>query len=402
MSERERTTSKTIHLADVQEAPPARAAKWRFVGRRVLSICAAYGFREVHPSALEPIEVADRLGLDCLPLPDKMALRSDALASLGRLYAEEALPEAFSRWLLAGEIFDGQAEPPLRWRSWSAVGCALFGVASPAADAELLALLGGVASDLRLSNAELSVSTLGEPGDYQKYVETTRNLAQLGCPSCVAAADPLRFLTCTDEGCRALALTAPSLRELISPAAQKRHEFVFAAAANLGLQVKDDPKLLLDGRRYHGTIFELSASGPLGRVSIARGGRRDRLVQDLGGAPTPMVGVTLGILRASSCTPGEDDTFEPACEVFFASKTLAARATAARLAHENRHRGLRVDVELRDSPLDEQLERAARLRARVVAVVGNDDNVELRLLRTSTIETVKVADLTLALRRALR
>ena len=81
---------------------------------------------------------------------------------------------------------------------------------------------------------------------------------------------------------------------------------------------------------------------------------------------------------------------------------LAARATAARLAHENRHRGLRVDVELRDSPLDEQLERAARLRARVVAVVGNDDNVELRLLRTSTIETVKVADLTLALRRALR
>lgn len=395
-------SERTHKLVDVQEAPPARAAKWRFVGRRILSLCAAYGFREVHPSALEPIEVADRLGLDCLPLPDKMALRADALASLGRLFAEEALPEAFSRWLLAGEIFDGQAEPPLRWRSWSAVGCALFGVASPAADAELLALLAGVAADLRMPEAELSVSTLGDVGDYNKYVEATRTLAQLGCAACSASPDPLRFLTCADEGCRALAETAPSLRDLVAPAAKKRLEFVLAAAQNLGLTVKDDPKLLLDGRRYQGTIFELSASGPLGRVAIARGGRRDHLVEALGGPATPMVGVTLGILRAASCTPGEEETFEPACEVFFASKTLAARSVAAKLAHEARGRGMRVDVELRDIPLDEQLARGERIRARLVAIVGGEDKVELRNLRTGAIEAVKLADLTTAMRRALR
>ncbi len=393
---------RPIHLVDVQEAPPARAAKWRFVGRRILSLCAAYSFREVSPSALEPIEVADRLGLDCLPLPDNMALRSDAMASMARLFAEQALPEDFSRWVLSGEIFDGQAEPPLRWRSWSAVSCGLFGVASPTADAELLALLAGVAADLRLPDATLAVSTLGDPGDYQRYLEATRALSLLGCPACIASADPLRFLSCTDDGCRALALTAPSLRDVLSAAARKRHELVLGAAVNLGLQVSDDPKLVLDGRRYGSTVFELSASGPLGRVAVARGGRRDTLVEQLGGKPTPFVGVTFGILRAASCTPGEDETFEPSCEVFFASRTLAARAIAARLAHEARSRGMRVDVELRDISLDQQLARAARLHCRLVAVIGSDTTIELHNPRTGAIEPVRLDDLTSTLRRALR
>jgi histidyl-tRNA synthetase len=342
--------------AEVHDAAPAEAAKWRFVRRRGFAVCQSHGFREVSPSAIAG-----------------EALRDDPMVAIARTYVEQAhIADRFARWMTIGEMFDKEPIGALRWRSWQALSGVTFGAAEPAADAELAALFLNLASDLGLESAEVVASTVGDAGDVQRFIDATAEMATLRCANCRGSSGPLRFLTCEDEGCVALAQTAPSLRDFIGLAALKHHESLLATLDASGFTVRDVPRLGFGPGRYNRTVLELRATpeGASAPITIARGGRRDALVAAAGGASAPSVGFTLGVARTAACVPGDGESYEHACELFIAARGTAARAWALRAAAAERSRGFRVDVDLREVGWADQLQRAERVRARVVVVVG--------------------------------
>jgi histidyl-tRNA synthetase len=346
------------------------AAKVRFVRRRAHAVFAAHGYREILPSALEPVGQATRLGDVALALQDGRELRGDALAALGRVYA--AAPDAgrFARRMMAGALFDPRPFGPLKRTTYEVEAGAIFGVPGPAADAEVCALAVALADDPGLDDAEVLVSTLGDAGDVERYLEEIAEREALQCEACQSATDRLRFFSCEEEGCRALAATAPPLRAYVSAAARAHHEALLGYLQAAGVTpVRDEPRLAFGALRYRRTIVELRARAFTGaRVATARGGRRDGLVAALGGRDAPLVGLTLGLMRAAACVSPADASYEPACEIFIAAQGPSARAWAFRVAAAERGRGFRVDVDLGDDGWDEQLRRAAELHARVIVL----------------------------------
>jgi histidyl-tRNA synthetase len=370
---------------DAQDAAPAEAAKWRFVRRRAYAVCMGHGFHEVQPAPLG----------------------EDPMEAIARVWARQAGPERFARWMTDGTAHETEPAGRLRWPSWLAASGVTFGVSEPAADAEVVALLTNLASDVGVEAPEVLVSTVGDAGDVLKYIDTTSELRPLRCAACRGSSAPLRFLTCEDEGCRALAASAPILREYVSVPALKHHEAVLATLDASGFTVRDDPRLGFGSGRYNRTVIELRGRATDGTsLTIARGGRRDSLCALVGDKQGPAVGFTIGVARMAECVPGEGESYETACELFIAARGTAARAWALRAAAAERARGFRVDVDLREVGWADQLRRAEHVRARVVIVVGEVERkkgeVAIRDMLTREVRHIPEERLSLELKRLLR
>jgi histidyl-tRNA synthetase len=159
--------------------------------------------------------------------------------------------------------------------------------------------------------------------------------------------------------------------------------------------------------RFQGTVVQLQARDPDGQiVGIARGGRRDGLLAKIGAPDAPAFGLTLGVARAAACLRGDGESYEQACEVFFASKGAGARAWALKSAAAGRALGFRIDVELRDLSWEEQVARAERVRARVVVLAGDAERkkgeVAIRDMRVQAFRRIPEDTLLVELKRILR
>lgn len=392
------------------DAGPDAAAKIRFVRRRAFAVFRAHGYRELLPAALDPAGQAARLGAVGIAGPEGTELRGDTMAALTRVYLDGPDRGRFARYMTAGNVFDGDAVVAERTSSFEVSCGVVFGTPGPAADAEVGALALALGADPGLSEAELVVSTLGEPADLARYLATITELAPLSCDRCQASRDPLRFYSCDEEGCRALASAAPLLREYVSTPALKHHEGFLAMLEVANVPARDDPRLAFGAGRFARTIVELRARTNDGRIiAVARGGRRDGLVAAIagpGGPSTPAVGLALGLVRAAACVGPADASFEPGCEIFIAAQGAAARAWAFRAAAAERARGFRVDVDLGEGGWADQLSRADRVHARVVVLCGEGERKsgELQVRDMTTRETRRIPEDKLAaeLKRLLR
>jgi histidyl-tRNA synthetase len=366
------------------------AAKVRFVRRRTEAVFRAHGYRELMPPLLD----------------EDGQLRRDAVASLARAHIDFA-EQRFARRVMSGPVLDPGASGRLRWPAFDVVAGAIFGVAGPVADAEVCMLALALRGDPGLAEAELAVNTLGEPADLRRYLAELNELLPLRCPTCQASDDLLRFFSCDEEGCQALAASAPSVRDSASTPALKHHEALLATLEAAGVTVRDAPRLAFGAGRYARTILELRARASDGMMlTVGRGGRRDDLVADLGGSPASAVALTVGLLRAATCLTPADASFEPGCEIFIAAQGAGARAWAFRIAAAERARGFRVDVDLADGGWADQLRHAEEVHARVVIVCGEGERktgeVALRDMQTREVRRIPERELAGELKRLLR
>jgi|GEM_PF-3853277 len=391
------------------DATPAEAAKWRFIRKRAFAAFTGYGFREVQTSPLEPNGTAPRtLNGPAMQTGQAFELRQDLLASLARVFVAKGDPdERFVRWMTSGNLFDPRPLGALRWPTWHGVGGLVLGAGEPAAEAEMAGLLLTLAADVGLKDAEVVLATVGDAGDVARFVDASAGHRALLCPLCRDAVSPLRFLSCPEDGCQSARDASPPLREFVSIAAQKHHEAVLGTVEASGFTVRDDPRLGFGAvGAYTRTQLELRARHGQGFLSVARGGRRDRLVSGLSGVNLPAVGVTLGVARLAACAPGEDSEYESPCEVFFAARGAGARAFALKAAAVERARGFRVDVDLREVGWADQLQRAEKIRARIVVLVGDVERkrgeVALRDMSTREVRQIPEERLSLEIKRLLR
>src|SRR4051812_46466210 len=138
----------TLPLSD---AGPEAAAKIRFVRRRAFAVLRAHGYRELMVSALDPAGQAAKLGAEPLPGPSGCELRTDAMASLARVYAGDAHAGKFARCMMAGTVFANDLLAPARAPSYDVSCGVIFGTPGPAADAEVGALALALGGDPGLS-----------------------------------------------------------------------------------------------------------------------------------------------------------------------------------------------------------------------------------------------------------
>lgn len=154
---------------------------------------------------------------------------------------------------------------------------------------------------------------------------------------------------------------------------------------------------------YTGPVFEIGLQG-IGVGSLAGGGRYDQLIEVFGGKAVPATGVSLGIERIMTLLD-QKGFFEPVktkTELFVACASNAVRVHTEKIAKQIRDFGFRVDTDLLERNLRNQLEYVDKKGIGLAVIVGEKElsngRLALKDMKKNEQTEVKIEDLEKELR----
>jgi len=365
-------------------------------------VVEAAGFAHIIPPMFEDLGVFLRVGetteivtKEMYDFEDKggrrVALRPEQTASVCRAFVEHRPVTPWKVWY-AGPNFRYEKPQQGRYRQFDQVGVEVLGVDDPQLDAEVIALAVEFYRRLGLRGVQLSLNSLGDSGDRDRYAAVllahflTHRDALSAESRATLERNPLRVLDSKRPEDAALIAAAPRMADQLSEAAASHFVAVQSAllAGGVGFVVND--RLVRGLDYYRRTTFEfVSTSLVAAHTAIGGGGRYDGLVAELGGPDTPGIGFALGLDRTLLACDAEGVFGAPASrvEVFVVDATGGSEAGA--VCTELRAAGIGTDRAYDNRSMKAQMKSADRAGARLAIIIGDDE----RSAKTAIIRTME-------------
>jgi histidyl-tRNA synthetase len=314
-----------------------------------------------------------------------LTLRPEGTAPVCRAYLEHGmhkLPQPVKLWY-QGPMFRYESPQAGRFRQHSQVGVEAIGSDDPGLDAELIDLLGHLYARLGLTGVRLHVTSIGDAETRGQYSAELRDFL---LKSDLFDADqrariqlnPLRAFDWDEPEIVELTQAAPKMVERLAPADREHFEEVLRLLDGAGIDYVIDPRLVRGLDYYTRTVFEFRADALGAQSGIGGGGRYDRLIEQIGGAPTAAAGWATGLERIAQAMEASGSGAEAATSAdeamfLFAVTEPAARQRVFRSISELREEGFGATMDLGDRSLKNQMKHASRLGVPWVVIVGPDE-----------------------------
>ena len=375
-------------------------AKWREVAR-------IYGFVEYDGPMLEPIDLykkksgGELLG-QLFDFVDKgerhVAMRPEMTPTLARMVA--ARERDFKKplkWFCAPQFFRYEKQQRGRLREFYQFNADIIGEASPAADAELVAL------------AIAMLRSFGfEQEDFVIRVSDRNAWASFAKARGVEESRLLEFLEVIDKLERTpepvletklagFGVTLEELRKFIADPGAEHASLKLLTdnlqARGLGGFVEIDMTIVRGLAYYTGFVFEVFDRGKKERA-LAGGGRYDNLLSLMsdGKVTLPALGFGMGDVVLGNMindTPKaaaamkEWISRQHAADIFVVIAQEERRPDSLAIVQELREAGWRVDFSLTPTKVGKQFQVAEQLGARVAVLVGEEwPNLKVKTLAT--------------------
>ncbi len=378
------------------------SARWRRFTGVFAEVVEAAGYQQIIPPLMEDLGVFTRIGeatdvvtkemYDFFDKGDRhVALRPEQTASVCRAYVEHRPVTPWKAWY-SGPNFRYEKPQRGRYRQFDQVGIEVLGVDDAHLDVEVIALGWEFYRRLGLTQVQLILNSLGEPGDRARYVEAlgTYFAAADGLSEQSRATldkNALRVLDSKRPQDAPIIGAAPTIADFWSAAARAHFEAVQRGLESLGIPFTIDMTLVRGLDYYRHTTFEFRG-GTLDSAqnALGGGGRYDGLVEVLGGPATPGIGFALGVDRTLLACDDEGvfPAPDPSVDVFVVDTTGGEHALA--ITTELRAAGLTADRAYEQRSMKAQIKAADRSGAAVAVIIGTDELdagvVVVRPLRT--------------------
>ncbi len=381
------------------------AKKYRYIVNTARKLFDKYNFKEIILPYVEDVslfirsvgEETDIVQKEMYTFKDKagreIALRPEGTASVVRAYIENRIfaEGGYHKFFYEGAMFRYERPQAGRYRQFHQIGAELFGVNNPLSDVEVISLVKDILDALKIET-KLEINTLGSFEDRKRYIEELkRYLSEKKenlCEDCQRRLEknPLRVLDCKVESCKEETKEAPKLCDYLSETSVKRYEEVKKYLKTLDIDFVENPRLVRGLDYYTDTVFEFITDEIGAQGTVAAGGRYDKLVEQLGGPPTPAVGFAAGIERlmllVDELPQGEDlIAIIPISDEF--------NLLALRVANKLRKENLKTELILKTGSLKSKMKIANKLKSSYVVFVS--DSYELRDMLTG--KQIKYEDL---------
>jgi len=373
---------------------PPETAVWAAVEATARRVFGLYGYHEVRTPLLEHTELfvrtvgesTDIVGKEMYTFPDRkgrsLTLRPENTAPVARAFIEAGLQAGPLpvKLFYVGPQFRYERPQKGRYRQFSQIGAELLGDASPWSDAELLLMLDRFLRELGFTELEVLLNTVGDAPSRRAYAEALRGYLQPHADALGADSrrrletNPLRILDSKDPKERELLAGAPALGDHLTDAARDHFATVCEALDDFGVKYKISDRLVRGLDYYTDTVFEIVSRDLGAQDALLGGGRYDELVSDLGGPRVPGIGFAIGEDRLVDVLPASfrQRAAAPPPVLVVPIGTLPA-AQALKVGEELRAAGVAAEVEAAGRALRKSLERAGRLGARWVVLLGEDE-----------------------------
>jgi histidyl-tRNA synthetase len=332
---------------------------------------------------------------------DSITLRPEATAGICRALVSNGLTQSLPKKVFcAGPMFRYERPQKGRYRQFHQIDIELIGPSEPLADAEVIACGWDILKALGVhTDTVLELNTLGDAASRAAYREAlvayfTINKDVLSQDSLVRLErNPMRILDSKDPRERDLIAGAPKIWPYLSPEAAAFYGKVQEHLARFGVPFRENPSIVRGLDYYGHTAFEFVTSKLGAQGTVMAGGRYDGLVAEMGGPPTPAVGLAAGVERLAMLLDATPPAPAPVAVVPIGDE---AESAAIGILQSLRAAGIRAEMAYRGN-LRRRMERANRIEARAAVILGSDDlargEAQVKDLRTGAQEAVKLPDI---------
>jgi len=336
-------------------------------------------------------EAGQSLAID-LQIGQSVVLRPEATASVCRAYIEHGMQmrPGDQKLYYVGPMFRRERPQKGRYRQFYQIGAEVLGTSdAPAIDAELIEMLTVLLERCQIEKYTLLINSIGCPdtperkGCRPKYVELLRAklrepeiFSKLGADSQRRVeTNPLRVMDSKVPEEQAIIEKLPKISELLCADCREHYEKLKKELTLREVPFTESPRLVRGLDYYMRTTFEITSPILGAQNALCGGGRYDGLVEMLGG-PKGIKGIGFAL--------GEDrfiDAIQEAkkihatrtVDVFIAWMGEQAYPTAVRLARVLRGEKHTVELPPEEMKFRKALERADKMGARYVLILGDDE-----------------------------
>ncbi|MEX1009914.1 MAG: ATP phosphoribosyltransferase regulatory subunit [Chthoniobacterales bacterium] len=379
---------------------------WRRVAR-------TFGFREYDGPTLEPLDLyrkknsgGEILG-QLFSFTDKgereVALRPEMTPTLARMLIAKAREfRKPIKWFSIAPFFRYEKQQSGRLREFLQLNCDLVGDDSPAADAEMLALLIETMRAFGLTADDIVVR-VSDRRAWMDFLATKGVTDETQAREALTIIDKLERESpdALQQKLTPLGLLLADIEKFI---AEARPPFFAALSDNLAARGLDgfcqlDLRIVRGLAYYTGLVFEVFDRRQE-RRALAGGGRFDRLLSDLsdGKVDLPAIGFGLGdvvlgdLLEDLPATRAKMETAiaaAQACEIFVIVADESRRSEALGVVQLLRALGRRVDYPLNADKVGRQFKDADASCASVALVIGDEwPHLKIKDLKARTETTL--------------
>lgn len=381
--------------------------KWTFVEIKAMDTFENYGYKEVRIPTFEYTELFERGVGDTTDVVQKemytfedkggrsITLRPEGTAGIVRAFIENGLSSKtlpFKAYYKM-PMFRYENVQKGRYREFNQIGAELIGSASYLADIEMISMADNFLKKLGLEDVYLTINSIGCPECRAKYQEALKEFISKNineyCDTCKSRFDknPMRILDCKEKRCKELNQGAPVILDYLCDECKTHFENVKKGLDELNINYVVDSSIVRGLDYYTKTVFEFISKRD--GYAVLAGGRYDRLVEELGGQPTPAIGFAAGEERIISLI-SEECVYKRILDLYIVSMDEKYDIEAMKLAGGLRE-WLSVETNISSRSFNAQMKYANKINAEYLIVLGEDElkNKKCKIKNMKTGDEIK-------------
>jgi histidyl-tRNA synthetase len=209
------------------------------------------------------------------------------------------------------------------------------------------------------------------------------------CPACKKRLErnPLRLLDCKEEKCQRVKKFAPQIVNSLCENCHNHFHLLLEFLDVAGISYILNPYLVRGLDYYEKTVFEIMPESGDGQQStLIGGGRYDKLIEELGGKPTPAIGAAGGIeriieeMKEKKLNPDiqkkDFENFAEKPKVFLVQLGEVAKKKSLTLIEDFKKAGMKIGQNIGKDNLRSQLRLAAKANVKYSLILGQKEVLE--------------------------
>lgn len=364
----------------------------RHIEERLRESAALFNYKEIRTPTFEKTDLfrrgigeeTDIVSKEMYSFNDnEFTLKPEMTAPVIRSYIENSLYNVspINKLYYISNMFRHERPQAGRYREFSQFGAEVIGSGDYTADVELISL--GVFSlksfglkDLKIKlnnigNLEERTDYINELKDYLKKFEN--DLSNESKRRLVT--NPLRILDSKDPKDISILEDAPTINDFLGIDNIKHFEYVMNGLESLNIKYEIDYKLVRGLDYYTSTTFEITSDFLGAQNAILGGGRYDKLIEQLGGKPTPAIGFACGLERLTLVLQSIKYQFpkEDSPQLYIVTFGDDARKIGIVISNKLREKGIHCETDLLNRSIKAQMKEANKLNTKYVVVIGDEE-----------------------------
>lgn len=359
---------------------------------RLREAAALFNYREIRTPAFEKTELfrrgigeeTDIVSKEMYSFSDnEFTLKPEMTAPVIRAYIENSLYNVspVMKLYYISNMYRHERPQAGRYREFSQFGAEVIGSSEFTADVELISL--GVFSlkSFGIENLKIKINNIGNLEERTEYVKELKGFltkfeSDLSDESKRRlVTNPLRILDSKNPKDAEVLTDAPTINDFLGTENLKHFDNVLNGLESLNIKCEIDYKLVRGLDYYTSTTFEIISDSLGAQNAILGGGRYDKLIEQLGGKPTPAIGFACGLERLTMVLQAAKYEFpkEDTPHLYLVTAGAEARKIALVITNRLREKGVRCETDLLERSVKSQMKEANKLNAKYVAVIGDDE-----------------------------